>query len=54
VHLGTRGARRDYGYVQPTHSIMIEPGRAPSPTELDALADEAVAALSGDSLPLAA
>jgi hypothetical protein len=54
VYLGIRGARRGYGYAKPTHLIVIEPGRSPSPTELDALADEAVAALSADSLPLAA
>jgi len=54
LHVGTRNARRGYGCVKLTHSIVIEPGRAPSPAELDAMADETVAALSGNSLPLAA
>ncbi len=54
VHLGIQGARCGYGYVKPAHSIVIDPGRAPSPAAPDALADDAVVALSADSLPLAA
>jgi len=54
IHVGTKGPRRGYD-VKPAHSIVLEPGRAPGSTELDALAGEALAAVAGPvDLPLAA
>lgn len=55
IHVGIGPARRGYGYVPSTYSIIVKPGMAPSGTELDAMVDEILAAIAGnESLPLAA
>lgn len=57
IYIGTRAQRRGYGHVDCAHSIVIKAGRAPSEQELDQLAAEAIAAVSGnagDTLPIAA
>ena len=54
VYVATERARRYHGALKPAVSIVIERGRAHKGLELDKLAEQAVAAVSADNLPLAA